>query len=101
MLPTFRYHPDTINSGVVKLSDQTCRCCEQSRGYIYTGPVYSEQELDEAICPFCIADGAAAQKFAATFSDDHPLAEAGIPAHIVDEVTRRTPGYVSWQQDVW
>jgi uncharacterized protein CbrC (UPF0167 family) len=35
------------------------------------------------------------------FSDDHPLAQAGVPDEVIEEVARRTPGYNSWQQEVW
>lgn len=101
MLPVFRYHPDPVATGSVKPSDKTCRCCGQNRGYIYTASVYALDELNEAICPFCIADGSAAKKFDATFSDSQPLHQAGVPQQVVDEVTRRTPGYASWQQEVW
>ena len=78
MLPTFRYHPDPIATGSVKQSDKECRSCGQARGYIYTASVYAQDDLDEQICPWCIADGSAAEKFDATFSDANPLASAGI-----------------------
>jgi len=29
------------------------------------------------------------------------LLEAGLAAEIVEEITRRTPRFVSWQQEVW
>lgn len=35
------------------------------------------------------------------FCDDYPLTEAGIDSAIVDEVTQRTPGFETWQQEVW
>ena len=35
------------------------------------------------------------------FSDDHPLAQAGVPDEVIEEVTLRTPGYNSWQQEEW
>jgi uncharacterized protein len=100
MLPEFRYHPHPIATGSVKPSDKACRCCDQSRGFVYSASVYAVEELNEAICPFCIADGSASKKFDAMFVDSHPLLP-GISKQIVEEVTRRTPGYVSWQQEVW
>ena len=60
-----------------------------------------EEELDERICPWCIADGSAAGRFGATYTDDHPLIEAGLPESIIEEVTQRTPGYHSWQAEEW
>ena len=100
-LPTFKYHPDPISTGSIIKSDAKCRSCGQSRGYIYASSVYSAEDLENEICPWCIADGSAAQKFEATFCDDRPLIEAGMSAAIIQEVTTRTPGYDSWQQGVW
>ena len=101
MLPAFRYHPNPIATGSVKASNTVCRCCGQARGYIYTSSVYACDSPRDSICPWCIADGSAATKFEAMFSDDHPLAQAGVPDETIDEVTRRAPGYNSWQQEVW
>jgi len=100
-LPKFRYHPDPIATGSVKPSDKECRSCEQARGYIYTASVYAEETLDEEICPWCIADGSAAENFLATFSDDISLLDAEISDDIIEEVTMRTPGFESWQSEVW
>jgi len=58
-LPVFRYHPDPIASGSVVASAAECVCCGEARGFIYTGPAYCEAELEEALCPWCIADGSA------------------------------------------
>ena len=100
-LPEFRYHPDPIATGSIKASEATCVCCDQARGYIYTANTYCEEGLEEALCPWCIADGSAAAKFDATFSDANSLLEEGISVEIVEEVTRRTPGFTSWQQEIW
>src|SRR5436305_7786129 len=101
ILPEFRYHPDPIATGSVKPSGEDCRCCGLARGYIYTSSVYAQDSLREQLCPWCIADGSAATKFDAMFSDAHTLIEEGVPDKVVEEVTRRTPGYDSWQQEVW
>ena len=86
---------------MVKPSAAECACCGLARGFIYVGPVYAIANLRECICPWCIADGKAAEKFSASFVDDHPLLEAELPEAVVDEVHLRTPGYVSWQQEQW
>jgi uncharacterized protein CbrC (UPF0167 family) len=99
-LPTFRYHPDPLASGSIVASNATCRCCEQSRGFIYTAAVYSEDELDDALCPWCIADGSAHKKFDATFVDSEALLDH-VPAPVLLEITERTPGYSAWQQENW
>jgi uncharacterized protein len=100
-IPTFTYHPDPLATGSVKASDISCRCCGVSRGYIYTASVYAPGSYRDCICPWCIADGSAAEKFEAMFSDDQPLFEVGVPPAVIEEVTRRTPGYNSWQQEEW
>jgi uncharacterized protein CbrC (UPF0167 family) len=99
-LPTFRYHPDPIASGSVIQSDNTCRSCGQSRGYIYTGPVYSEEELDDALCPWCIADGSAHRKFEADFMDSAAFS-GDPPEEVMEEIVERTPGFSTWQSESW
>jgi len=86
MLPKFIYHTDPIATGSVKSSDRQCRCCEQKRGYIYTASVYAKDLLGDELCPWCIADGSAAAKYDAIFSDDQPLIEAGLPNSVIEEV---------------
>jgi uncharacterized protein len=100
-LPSFRYHMDPIRTGSIEASNVACLSCKQARGYLYVGPAYSTHEIGELICPWCIADGSAAAKFDATFVDSWPLAKASVPRSIIEEVTKRTPGYNSWQQDEW
>lgn len=99
-IPRFKYHPDPMATGAVKVSDSTCECCGEARGYMYAAAVYAVEQV-ESVCPWCIADGSLARKYDATLSDEHPLRSAGLPSVIIHEVTRRTPGYVSWQQDSW
>jgi uncharacterized protein len=104
-LPVFKYHPDPIATGSVVESSNSCRRCGQQRGYIYAGPVFSDVELDEAICPWCIADGSAAREFDAEFTDAGGVGAYGswdeVPAEVVEEVSRRTPGFNGWQQERW
>lgn len=99
-LPYFQYHPDPLRTGGIVTSNDICECCNQARGYKYNSSIYSAEKVG-AICPWCIADGSAAKKFNALFSDDYPLVEAGVPESIIEEVSKRTPGYDSWQQGVW
>ena len=100
-LPNFKYHPNPLATGSVKPSDAKCRCCGKSTGYIYAASVYAKEELQEEICPWCIANGEAAEQFGALFSDDEPLLEEGISPEICAEVSERTPGFNSWQQEEW
>jgi uncharacterized protein len=101
MLPGFRYHPNPIATGSVKPSEVACACCGQARGFIYEGSVYGGARVAGSLCPWCIASGAAASRFNVFFSVEDSLVEAGVPRQAIIEVTRRTPGYNSWQQDEW
>lgn len=99
-LPRFRYHPDPAATGSVVDSTSSCPVCGQTRGYTYTGPVFSAEEV-EGLCPWCIADGSAAQRFEAEFTDIGAGVPAGVPTGVLDEIGRRTPGFSGWQQEHW
>src|SRR5215212_4957530 len=90
-LPTFRYHPDPLATGAIQPSEEECICCGEARGFIYTGPIYAEEDLDDSFCPWCIADGSAAEKFDATFTDLDALCFAKLPREVTEEVANRTP----------
>jgi len=100
-LPFFKYHPDPAGTcSIVADNDTPCLRCSRIRGFIYVGPKYSEKfhYLSHSLCPWCIADGSARQ-FGAEFTDVGMM--DGVPAAVIDEVGRRTPGFESWQQDHW
>lgn len=99
-LPHFKYQPDPLKTGSIVPSEQTCSCCGLARGFKYNSTIYAEAEV-ETICPWCIADGSAAARFDGSFVDSDPLEEEGVPQSVIDEVCQRTPGYSSWQQEVW
>ena len=98
--PSFRFHPDPVASGSVIASDKKCRCCGRARDWIYIGPVYAEKALNEALCPWCISDGSAHGKYGATFVDTEAFTP-NATAETVDEITQRTPGFASFQQEIW
>ena len=104
-VPAFRYHPQPIATGSVVASDNECVCCERARGYIYTGPVYGEDDHDNDICPWCIADGSANRKLGAEFTDPAGVGGNGVwaevPAAVIEEIAFRTPGFSGWQQERW
>lgn len=104
-LPEFIYHPDPILTGYIEISDEICYCCGQARGYIYTGPVHSIEELKNCLCPWCIADGSAHEKFNASFIDDRGIGGYGtwesVSKDIVKTVAFQTPGFDSWQAERW
>lgn len=100
ILPSFKYHPNPINTGAIETTKEECECCGKSRGYRATSTIHSVDEV-ETICPWCIADGSAAKKFDGEFSDSHPLFSDGIRKDIIEEVCERTPSFISWQQERW
>lgn len=99
-LPSFPYHPDPVLSGSVRPGPETCRCCQRARGAIYTGPAYGTVNIEDAVCPWCIADGAAHRRFGVEFTDSEMLPEDA-PAAAVEEVLMRTPGFACWQSVDW
>jgi uncharacterized protein CbrC (UPF0167 family) len=100
-LPKFKYHPDPLATGSVVESDEVCIVCQTARGFVYTGPLYAEDEPDGEICPWCIADGTAASQLEASFTDIDEGSAEGVPEPVLDEIECRTPGFSTWQQDHW
>ncbi|MFF4474434.1 CbrC family protein [Streptomyces sp. NPDC001599] len=98
-LPFFRYHPDPVASGSIHASAESCVCCGRSTGWIYTATFYSAHEVGGRFCPWCIADGSAADRFAGEFTDSYGL--DGVSGDVLHEVTRRTPGFHAWQDPHW
>jgi uncharacterized protein CbrC (UPF0167 family) len=99
--PEFPYHPDPRSTGFVAESDARCTACGAARGYIYAGPVYAVEELAEAFCPWCIADGTAAAKFDAEFTDVGFGVPDDVSSDVRERIARRTPGFGGWQQEHW
>ncbi len=99
-LPTFRYHPDPLASGSIVAGTRACACCRQARGHVYVGPVYAEADLDGALCPWCIASGAAHARLGATFVDSEAFDDSA-DAACCDEIVERTPGFNAWQPERW
>jgi uncharacterized protein len=104
-LPNFKYHPDPLATGSIEPSDRQCLACGQVRGFIYRESPYAEKELIDALCPWCIADGTAHEKFDAEFVDAAGVGGYGdwesVSDEIVAEVAHRTPGFTGWQQERW
>ncbi len=103
-LPRFKYHPDPEGTGSIVPSVDACQVCGKVRGLAYQGQPYSNTEL-EVICPWCIADGSAHEKFGAEFIDREAVGGYGrwtrVPRTVVEEVAFRTPGFNGWQQEQW
>lgn len=98
-LPTFRYHPEPVATGSVKANPEaTCPCCGQQTGWAYLPTPYGPGEQPKHLCPWCIADDSAAGKFGAKFVVD---ITGKVPAAVVEELARRTPGFLTWQEPQW
>jgi hypothetical protein len=100
-LPQFRYHPDPEASGVVEASDASCTACGRARGFIYSGPVYGQDDLNDSLCPWCIADQTAAERFDVEFTAVGSDIPADVPRSVIEELTQRTPGFYAWQEPRW
>lgn len=104
-LPNFRYFPDPLGEGIIKISNNCCMVCNQHRGYIYTGHVYASREYSDCICLWCIADGSAHHTLDVSFSDDVYVGGGGrwemVAQTIIDEIVYRTPSFNGWQQEMW
>src|SRR5690242_5158948 len=98
-LPIFQYYPDPLSNGSVVESDDQCRCCHRSRGFVYDGPASMVDEV-RPVCPWCIADGTAADELDAQFTDVFDAPDE-VPDAILEVVARRTPGFRGWQQERW
>jgi uncharacterized protein CbrC (UPF0167 family) len=99
-LPEFSYHPDPVATGAVVASDAECMVCGQRRGAIYVGPAYSREELNESVCPWCIADGTAAERFDAFFLNVDEAPD-DVPRDLLLRLERTTPGFLAWQDPQW
>lgn len=101
-LPTFRYHPDPLDTGAFDESKEgvVCDCCGKTTHIFYTNPFFSIEDI-AYLCPECIASGAAARKYNGSFQDDLSLDDGVDNPEKLDELIHRTPGYSGWQQEYW
>jgi hypothetical protein len=103
-LPKFDYHPNPLATGSIIPSNAACDCCGEACGFIYDGPIYTEEDVD-AVCPWCIASGAAHNELGATFTDENGIGGYGewepVSKDVIEAVARRTPGFSGWQQEQW
>lgn len=104
-LPKFKYHPNPFSTGAFEDSDATCRCCGEARGCIYAGSVYAVEDMEYCICPWCIADGSAHEKFDCEFTDSAGVGARedwdDVPMKVIEEVAHRTPGFTGIQEEMW
>jgi uncharacterized protein CbrC (UPF0167 family) len=111
--PVFRYHPDPLATGSAVRIQHECSVCGQLRQIRYRGPIYGRQP--ESLCLHCIYSGEASRALGvvaaatdgsdildmpAEFSDAVDVPD-DVPHHVIEEITRRTPGFTGWQQESW
>ncbi|GAB3845492.1 CbrC family protein [Micromonospora andamanensis] len=111
--PVFRYHPDPLATGSAVRIEHKCSVCGQLRQIRYQGPVYGKRP--DSLCLHCIHSGEASRALGvvaaamdgsdildmpADFSDAVDVPDE-VPRHVVEEITRRTPGFTGWQQESW
>lgn len=99
ILPKFKYNLNPIENRIIVRKEAICSCCNEKTEFVYEGPFYSIEDV-EVICPWCIEDGKAAQKYYGRFQDTSAC-EKVIGKESLDELIYRTPGYSGWQQEVW
>ena len=98
-LPEFKYNPKAIEFGIIKNEKFFCAVCNSERDYVYRGPFYSVEDV-HGICPWCIHNGAAADKYKGSFQDSSSCDPVDSDDKMT-ELTCRTPGYSGWQQERW
>ncbi len=99
VLPQFKYHPDPIATNVIVERQTECPVCHQVTGFAYDGPFYTRANPTD-ICPWCIANGRAAESFDLEFVYDYDL-EPVDDTSKTDELQHRTPGYFFATQYEW
>ena len=103
-LPHFPYHRDPVASGSVEFCDTICECCGAARGAVYLDNIYTAAAV-QSLCPWCIADGSAAQKYNATFIDgwfcDDNLDPVELAAEYHHAVFGRTIGVATYNPIGW
>lgn len=99
--PSFRYYPEPAMNGSFAPRPVDCRSCGQRRDWTYSGPVYAIERLHDQLCPWCVADGSAAVKFDAVFTDVGYGTPDDVPQEVRSEIATKTPGFSGWQQERW
>lgn len=103
-LPQFPYHRDPIASGSIKETGAVCECCGKARGAMFKGVVYAADAPD-VLCPWCIADGLAAEKYDASFFDayfcDDAMNEVKMPVEVHRQVFSETIGFATFNPIGW
>ena len=99
-LPHFIYHPDPLATGsFVEGEAKLCPSCGKESNVYYDLIPYCIDNI-ENLCPFCIANGLAAEKFDAEFVQDAEC-QGELDPEKDQLLFCQTPGYSSWQGENW
>ncbi|MGC4864836.1 CbrC family protein [Micromonospora sp. DT53] len=111
--PVFRYHPDPLATGSAVRTQHECSVCGQPRQTRYRGRFTADNPKAFACTVFnsgaastalgvvaAAADGSDILDVPAEFSDAVDVPD-GVPHHVIEQITRRTPGFTGWQQESW
>ena len=99
-LPHFPYHPDPLATGsLVEGEAKVCPSCGKESNIYYDLMPYCIDNIKN-LCPFCIANGLAAEKFDAEFFQDAE-GQGELDPEKDQLLFCQTPGYSSWQGENW
>ena len=100
MLPKFKYHPNCYENTLIKVKGNEvaiCQCCNKKTDYFYNN-MYCAQDIN-CLCPECISNGVAADKFDGSFVS---IWGSKIEdKNKTEELTKRTVGIITWQEEKW
>ena len=97
-LPEFPLFKDPVGQKSIKVSDEECVVCGQRRGWVYACNMYGNVGRESRVCPWCIADGSVAEALSVSFNEGD---RRSMTPEDVEQVERRTPSFVTWQEVHW
>ena len=99
-LPHFIYHPDPLATGAfIEGEAKVCPSCGKENNVYYNLLPYCIDNIKN-LCPFCISNGLAAEKFDAEFVQDAEW-QGELDPEKNQLLFCQTPGYSSWQGEYW
>lgn len=108
-LPQFKYSPNAYQLDIFEKVEGTCSICNEKRNIKYKRSFYAIEKPDY-ICPWCIANGAAAKKYNGEFNDylgiegvspDPSDPPPSLPKDLILEICNKTPSYFAMQSEQW